>query len=203
MISNDCTSYFSEKLKEMFPEKTDQQIFEIIAMVLEGDDGSDEHRYENMVNLLIANDGGNEGAVGYDRAVGYDPSYQPQIPPTIYNNVMSLFPNVCPKYLETLYEKLGDDLEQILEDMFENGYNMIENDPLDLYSTLKQLLPEADPLYLKEKAQELANKTQQDFNLFIENAIMSSDYPTMQNYLKYKAIYFLYITYLTLEYFKE
>ncbi|RZB39510.1 uncharacterized protein BDFB_012314, partial [Asbolus verrucosus] len=45
------------------------------------------------------------------------------------------------------------------------------------------MLPNADPIYLRNQARVLANKSAQDLEEFLQNALDNHDYPTMQNYL--------------------
>ncbi|XP_063911095.1 E3 ubiquitin-protein ligase RNF216-like [Zophobas morio] len=58
-----------------------------------------------------------------------------------------------------------------------------DKDPIDVWEHLKQMLPNADPNYLRNQARVLVNRPPGELAQFIENAIEKNDYPTMQDYL--------------------
>jgi hypothetical protein len=68
---------------------------------------------------------------------------------------------------------------------FVADYIKMRRDPLDICEHLKQMLPNADPIYLRNQSRVLATRPPEDLDGFIENAIEKSDYPTMQEYLVY------------------
>lgn len=68
--------------------------------------------------------------------------------------------------------------------VFVDNYPKKDINPLDTYEQLKELLPNASPLYLKQQADVLAFKTDLELKKFVENAIEKGDYPTLQDYLK-------------------
>lgn len=177
---NEEIAYYFEQLKDMFPEKTSTQIQDIIVMVLESEGMSSvEEKFEMMVNMLIEHDCPNEAGPS-----GSNASFQHEIPSEIYHHIIQVFPNVSIPYLEELCKSKSNDLDDIIDDLSLCGYETVPRDPIDIYTKLKQLLPQADPTYLQEKAQDLARKSEDALNAFIDNAIISDDYPTIQVYLK-------------------
>lgn len=67
---------------------------------------------------------------------------------------------------------------------FIDSYPKKDIDPLDTFEHLKELLPNASPAYLREQANALAFKSNNELKRFVENAIEKNDYPTLQDYLK-------------------
>lgn len=67
---------------------------------------------------------------------------------------------------------------------FVDEYPKKQIDPLDTFEQLKELLPYASPEYLKKEADILAFKAEFELKRFVENAIETNDYPSLQEYLK-------------------
>lgn len=47
------------------------------------------------------------------------------------------------------------------------------------------MLPDADPIYLRNQARVLVQRPEGELEEFIANAIENPDYPSMKEYLKY------------------
>jgi hypothetical protein len=64
-------------------------------------------------------------------------------------------------------------------------------DPLDVWNDLKQMLPDADPIYLRNQARVLSVRPMEYYEEFLKNAIEKGDYPSMQDYLMWVLHHFI------------
>lgn len=65
------------------------------------------------------------------------------------------------------------------------GYVKLDKDPIDIWEHLKQMLPNADPIYLRNQARVLVQRPDGELEEFIADAIEKHDYPSMKEYLRY------------------
>lgn len=65
-----------------------------------------------------------------------------------------------------------------------DGYVKKPRDVNAIWNRLKDTLPFADPTYLREQAEKLANEDPNNLEDFVDAAIENNDYPTMEDYLK-------------------
>lgn len=68
---------------------------------------------------------------------------------------------------------------------FTAHYDKVVQDPLNIWEDLKQMLPNADPIYLRNQAYGLAISSREEFDKFVSDALEKNDYPTYEDYLKY------------------
>lgn len=83
-----------------------------------------------------------------------------------------------------IIRKYPKDFDAVVDELSLGSYPKKDVDPLDTFEKLRELLPNADPSYLREEAQILAFKPESDLKVFVENAVEKADYPTMQDYFK-------------------
>ncbi|XP_066255060.1 uncharacterized protein [Euwallacea similis] len=64
------------------------------------------------------------------------------------------------------------------------GYDLKVVDVNSIWKKLQDALPEADPSYLRKKAENLAMQDENSMMEFLNAAVENNDYPTMEEYLK-------------------
>jgi hypothetical protein len=181
---------YKEKLIDLFYNShvSHQQIDETIDLVLEENSSlTVEENLEAMINLLVES-GDSTLQMDEDNASGVTSEKSLDIEKFnhYYNELLNMFPDICPQYLLEFCRKYDNfNFEQVVHDLIETDYIKMRRDPLDICEHLKQMLPNADPIYLRNQSRVLATRPPEDLDQFIENAIEKSDYPTMQEYLVY------------------
>ncbi|XP_044269959.1 E3 ubiquitin-protein ligase RNF216-like [Tribolium madens] len=129
----------------------------------------------NYANILDENE---EGAVGFAHT-----TYG--LTKTETNSLLTLFPDICPKFLDCFVKRNPAlNFDEIVNELSEIDYVKREVDPLDMWEDLKEMLPNADPTYLRNQARVLAKRPLEDYEEFLKNAIEKNDYPTLQDYLR-------------------
>ncbi|XP_068918391.1 E3 ubiquitin-protein ligase RNF216-like [Tenebrio molitor] len=184
---------YKEKLIDLFYNShvSHQQIDETIDLVLEENSSlTVEENLEAMINLLVES-GDSTLEMDEDNASGVTSEKPLDIEKFnhYYNELLNMFPDICPQYLLEFCRKYDNfNFEQVVHDLIETDYIKMRRDPLDICEHLKQMLPNADPIYLRNQSRVLATRPPEDLDEFIENAIEKSDYPTMQEYLVNKEL---------------
>ncbi|XP_045464143.1 uncharacterized protein LOC123673603 isoform X2 [Harmonia axyridis] len=176
-------------LQEIFPNRPIDQIEDVIQMVEENEEV--EHSLETMINLLSESgdstlEHGNEGL---DEAAGFA-----HIPAE--NNVEwrklvlfmeKIFPDICPIFLWNFCETNNFDwseVEEIADRLVEGGYELRTGNRCDaIFAQLSDMIPDADPDYLREKAELLAKQAPDNLQQFILAATETNGYPTRKEYL--------------------
>ncbi|XP_064211571.1 uncharacterized protein LOC103312285 isoform X1 [Tribolium castaneum] len=193
---------YKERLSIMFQgsSTSEQQIDYVIDIVLNNSNNNllpFENKIEIMTDLLLESGdsllslkGGNleanitncasseEGAVGFAYT-------KPRLTKIEINSLLTLFPDICPKFLDSFVAKNPTmNFDEIVNELSQTEYAKREIDPLDMWNDLKQMLPNADPTYLRNQARVLAKRPLEEYEEFLKNAIEKNDYPTLQDYLR-------------------
>ncbi|XP_044754188.1 uncharacterized protein LOC123313378 isoform X2 [Coccinella septempunctata] len=131
---------YMEILKEIFPNRSTEQIEDVIEMVQEN--GEVEYNLETMINLLTESGESTifEHTEGLDEAAGFGHN--------------------------------------------EGGYGHRTRNRCDaIFAQLSDVIPDADPDYLRKESELLAEQPNDDLHQFILDTIDSNNYPTRKDYL--------------------
>ncbi|EFA00239.2 hypothetical protein TcasGA2_TC003067 [Tribolium castaneum] len=179
---------YKRQLSQIFDDSlvSEQQIENAISIVLDNNPLTPEENLEEMINLLVESGDStlstSEGAAGVTQPNSRQFSQ-------CFDRLTMLFPDICPNYLTQFCQNYDPfDFDQVVEDLSKTDYVKVDKDPLDVWEHLKQMLPNADPIYLRNQARVLVNRPTGELEQFIENAIQENNYPTMQEYLKNKEL---------------
>jgi hypothetical protein len=191
---------YKEVLLPIFKDSaiSENQIDEVINIVLNSNNDPDKSKFDNnleiMTDLLLQTGdscvntnttklnnvdyyGDLQGAVGFNQNVPRGLSERD------FNRVLNVFPDICPQFLTTFSREHHMNFEDLINELSEIDYVRRVKDPLDVWNDLKQMLPDADPIYLRNQARVLSVRPMEYYEEFLKNAIEKGDYPSMQDYL--------------------
>ncbi|XP_019872467.1 uncharacterized protein LOC109600733 isoform X1 [Aethina tumida] len=192
-------------LKEIFSNKSEAVIVGIINLTVEANPcESSEIIFENIVNLLSEtgdstinnpemqfhegdldyeddSDFEEEGAVGYANQCASQEEIN-----RYFERLKSVFPDINSAELmaKLHHYKYNLNYDVIVEDLTTNGYTIEPIDSTDIWNQLRDMLPDADPEYLREQAEILVQGTPDALRAFVENALEQKQYPSREDYVK-------------------
>lgn len=107
--------------------------------------------------------------------------------------LIEMFTETCPEYIRGICEnKKWCDFDELVTVILENenhpkrqkrSPSPIEVDPEEQFETVKALLPDADPIYLRMKC-DMLEYNPEELNEFIIQASEKKNYPTIKDYLR-------------------
>ncbi|KAF2879984.1 hypothetical protein ILUMI_26187 [Ignelater luminosus] len=197
--------HYTNYIQELFPNKSIETIKDVIEIVLRQTPlDNEEYQLENVINLLtettddvqISSEKHNSGRISanssneenlLDEAAGHSRTINEQELSMYFDQLLMLFPDACPSYVRDLCNKRRKtfiNLDSLIDEITSINYPKRKIDARSVFTQLKEMLPNADPSYLRKQAEALAYQSENELKQFVENAIENSDYPTMENYLK-------------------
>lgn len=176
-------------LREIFPNKSLAAIDDtLLAIENQIPDESFEIKLDSATEFLIAtddNEGGDEIHL-LNEARGESRKLTEQELSSYFDQLINIFPDACPSYIRDLcFNSSGCvNFDLLFEKMTLADYPKKQIHPRDIFDQLRDMLPNADPTYLQAEADKLANRTENDLKTFLDTALETGDYPTMESYLK-------------------
>lgn len=182
-----------DHLIEIFPNKSRASLDYVIDVIEnEASYDSYENKLDNAIDMLIEiedePDGGTRHVEAFgtlSEARGETRTVTDEVLSSYFNHLINIFPDACPSFVRNLcYSTRSVNFDDLIEKMTLNEYPKKETHPREIFDKLREMLPNADPLYLQGQADTLAYQTENDLKNFLDNALEKGDYPTMENYLK-------------------